>query len=46
MLAITSSLLSPVYERMQKIRLQVDKMVQISRELMHVTRYETQGYPG
>ena len=35
---------NPVYERMHKIRLQVDKMVQISRELMHVTRYETQNY--
>lgn len=35
---------NPVYERMHKIRLQVDKMAQISRELMHVTRYETQDY--
>jgi two-component system cell cycle response regulator len=34
---------NPVYERMHKIRLQVDKMAHISRKLMNVTRYETQG---
>ena len=34
---------NPVYERMQKIRLQVDKMAHISRKLMNITRYETQG---
>ena len=36
---------NPVYERMHKIRLQVDKMTQISKKLMNITRYETQGYP-
>ncbi len=35
---------NPVYERIYKIRLQVDKMAQISRKLMHITRYETQDY--
>lgn len=35
---------NPFYERMHKIRLQVDKMAQISKKLMNVTRYETQGY--
>ncbi len=35
---------NPVYERMHKIRLQVDKMTHISRKLMNITRYETQGY--
>ena len=35
---------NPVYERINKIRLQVDRMAQISRKLMHVTRYETQDY--
>jgi two-component system cell cycle response regulator len=35
---------NPVYERMHRIRLQVDKMAHISRKLMNITRYETQGY--
>ena len=35
---------NPVYERMHKIRLQVDKMTHISRNLMNITRDETQSY--
>ncbi|MEE8430874.1 MAG: histidine kinase dimerization/phospho-acceptor domain-containing protein [Candidatus Desulfatibia sp.] len=32
---------NPFYERMHKIRLQVDKMAQISRKLMSIARYES-----
>lgn len=35
---------NPVYERMHKIRLQVDKMAHISKKLMNITRYDAQGY--
>lgn len=35
---------NPFYERMHKIRLQVDKMAQISRKLMSIARYETKDH--
>lgn len=35
---------NPFYERMHKIRLQVDKMTQISRKLMSIARYETKDH--
>ena len=36
---------NPSYEQIKKIKGQVDRMGEITKKLMNITKYETKGYP-